>query len=91
LLDAFVRIQKVETKEPINVLFDNLSDIILRCGFEKTYKFIGFLLEVISSRKTTVLFVFNPTAHDQVISSSIRGLFHIKLAYANNGPKVGTL
>jgi len=90
-LDAFVRIQKSETEKTINMLFDNLSDIILRCGFEKTYKFTRFLLEAISSPKTTALFLFNPMAHEPFISSSIRGLFQIQLAYAKTGPKVGTL
>jgi len=91
LLDAFIRIQKVETEKTINVLFDNLSDVILICGFEKTYKFMRLLLETISSPKVTALFVFNPTAHDQTISSSIRGLFRNQLVHAKSGPKVGTL
>jgi len=91
LLDAIVKTQKVETKKITNLLFDNLSDIILRCGFEKTYKFTRFLLEAISSQEMTVVFVFNPTAHDRVIASSIRGLFKNQLAYTTHGPKVGTL
>ncbi len=90
LLDAFDRIQKGE-ETPINMLFDNLSDIIVRCGFERTYKFMRLLLEIISSPKVTALFVFNPTSHDQATSSSIRSLFKIQLAYAKAGPKVGTL
>ena len=90
LLDAFGKIHRGDEK-PINVLFDNLSDVILRCGFEKTYKFMRLLLETISSPKATALFVFNPTAHDRTISSSIRGLFKNQLAYAKSGPKVGIL
>jgi len=89
LLDAFGRIQRGDEK-PINVLFDNLSDIILSCGFEKAYKFMRLLLETISSPKATSLFVFNPTAHDQTISSSIRGLFRNQLVHAKSGPKVGS-
>jgi hypothetical protein len=88
LLDAFGRIQRGDEK-PINVLFDNLSDIILSCGFEKAYKFMRLLLETISSPKATYLFVFNPTAHDQTISSSIRGLFRNQLAHAKSGPETG--
>jgi len=91
LLDAIIRVQKVETDKTADILFDNLSDIILTCGFEKTYKFMRFLLETISSPKTTALFVFNPAAHDSTISSSIRGLFQIHLAYTKRGPNVGTL
>ncbi len=91
LLNTFIGIQGVKMKKTINILFDNLSDTILLCGFEKTYKFIRWLLETTSSPKATTLFVFNPTAHDPATSSSIRGLFHIRLAYAKGGPKVGTL
>jgi hypothetical protein len=91
LLEAFIRIQKVKTKKNINILIDNLSDIILRCGFEKTYKFTRYLLEAISSPKITALFLFNPRAHETVVSSSIRGLFRDQLAYTKSGPKVGTL
>ena len=91
LLNTFIGIQGVKMKKTINILFDNLSDTILLCGFEKTYKFIRWLLETTSSPKATTLFVFNPTAHDPATSSSIRGLFQIRLAYAKGGPKVGTL
>lgn len=89
LLDTCARIQKAEKGKTINLLFDNLSDIILRCEFEKTYKFTRLLLEAISSPKTTALFVFIPTAHDQEISSSIRGLFQHQLSYTKDGPKIG--
>jgi len=89
LLDAFGRIQTGDEK-PINVLFDNLSNIILSCGFEKAYKFMCLVLETISSPKATSLFVFNPTAHDQTIRSSIRGLFRNQLAHAKSGPKIGS-
>jgi hypothetical protein len=85
LLNAFVRTQKTESKRVINVIFDNLSDVILRCGFEKTYKFTRFLLEAISSPTTTALFLFNPTAHEPSITSSIRGLFPIHLAFTTRG------
>ncbi|MDH5663603.1 MAG: hypothetical protein OEY90_03965, partial [Candidatus Bathyarchaeota archaeon] len=88
---ASVEALKEEKEETINMLFDNISSIIIRCGFEKTYSFLNFLLEAISSPKATALFVFNPAAHDPEISSSIRGLFHNQLAYTKRGPKVGTL
>lgn len=91
LLNACVGIQKVVTEKTINLLFDNLSDIIHRCGFEKTYKFTRSLLEAIASPKSTALFLFNPMAHESYIASSVRGLFQNHLAYAKSGPKVGTL
>ncbi len=87
LLDACVKIQETHQDKTINLLFDNVSDIILRCGSQKTYQFIRLLLEALSSSKTTALFVFIPTAHDQEVSSSIRGLFQIQLKYTKDGPK----
>ncbi len=90
ILDACAKMQKSEGNATINLLFDNLSDVILRCGLEKTYNFTRLLLEAISSSKTTALFVFIPTAHDQEASSSIRGLFHNQLTYTKNGPEIGS-
>jgi len=87
LLDTCTKLQATETKRAVNLLFDNFSDIILRCGFEKAYNFTRLLLEAIPSSEATALFVFIPTAHDQEVSSSIRGLFHTHLAYTKNGPK----
>ena len=87
LLDACVKIQETHHDKTLNLLFDNASDIILRCGIDKTYKFIRMLLEALSSSNTTALFVFIPTAHDQETSSSIRGLFQTQLNYAKDGPK----
>jgi hypothetical protein len=87
LLDACVKIQESHQGKTINLLFDNVSDIIFRCGIDKTYKFFRMLLEALSSSQTTALFVFIPTAHDQETSSSIRGLFQTQLDYTKDGPK----
>ena len=77
LLDTFRKIP--ETRKSVTIVFDNLSDTILMCGYEKTYKFLRFLLEALSSSNITALFVFNPTAHSSSISSSIRGLFRYQV------------
>ena len=79
LLDAFAKILRERTRKPRTILFDNISDTILMSGFDKTYRFLRFLLEAISSPKITALFIFNPSAHDPAISSSIRGLFQFRL------------
>jgi hypothetical protein len=91
LLNAFIEIQDVKMKRTKNIVFDNLSDTILLCGFERTYKFIRWALEATSSPKATTLFIFNPTAHNLTTFSSIRGLFQSRFAYAKSGPKAGTL
>jgi hypothetical protein len=87
LLDACVKIQESHHDKTLNLLFDNVSDIVFRCGIDKTYKFIRMLLEALSSSDTTALFVFIPTAHDQETTSSIRGLFQTQLNYTKDGPK----
>jgi len=91
LLNTSVEALKEEKEKTINILFDNISSIIIRSGFKKTYSFMNFLLEAIASPKATALFVFNPAAHDPETTSSIRGLFHNQLAYTKRGPKVSTL
>jgi hypothetical protein len=75
LFDSFSGIQKAKTKKNINVLFDNLSDLIFTCGFERTQEFMHRFLKTISSHKVTALFAFNSTAHSNKISSSIRDMF----------------
>lgn len=87
LLDACTKTQEVEAQKSVNLLLDNVSDLVLRCGFEKTYKFIRLLLEAVPSSRVTALFMFVPTAHDQEVSSSIRSLFRVQLAYTKSGPK----
>jgi hypothetical protein len=89
LLDTCVKTQEAHRRKTLNLLFDNMSDIILRCGFDKTYKFTRLLLEALSSSQTTAMFVFIPTAHEQEVSSSFRGLFHNQLAYTKEGPRTG--
>jgi hypothetical protein len=91
ILNTFNRIQKAATEENISLLFDNVSDIIAKRGFDETYDFLGLLLEAISSPKTTAVFAFIPTAHGQEVSSSIRGLFQDHLAYSENGARTGNL
>lgn len=91
VLDECVKIQKSESTKPVNILLDHVSDVIARCGFDRTYKFLRLLLEASSSSSATGLFVFIPTAHDQEVSSLIRGLFRTQLAYTKSGPEVGNL
>ena len=58
LLYVITKTTKKGIKKSRIIIFDNLSDTILMCGFEKTYKFLRFLLESMSP-KVTALFVFN--------------------------------
>ena len=91
ILNTFNRIQDAASEESISLLFDNISDVIAKCGFDEAYEFTRSLLEAISSPKTTAIFAFTPIAHGQEVSSSIRGLFQHHLAYSNKGARTGNL
>jgi hypothetical protein len=71
-----------------NVVFDNLSDLILSVGFDKTYSFMKYALEVLASPKTTVLFLLNKTAHDIQTTSNIRSLFSDQISYGKDGIQI---
>jgi hypothetical protein len=69
----------------INVVFDNLSDLVLSIGFEKTYKFIAYALEILASPRSTVIFLLNRTAHDAKVTSSLRSLFNNQMFFGEDG------
>jgi purine-nucleoside phosphorylase len=69
----------------VNVVFDNLSDLVLSIGFDKTYRFVKYALEILTSPKTTVLFLLNQSAHDPQITSNLRGLFSNQIFFGKEG------
>lgn len=72
----------------VNVVFDNLSDLILSVGFDKTYSFTKYALEVLAPPKTTALFLINKTAHDLQVTSNIRSLFSDQISYGKDGMQI---
>lgn len=75
LLDALSKTVKSHPDGNFNIVFDNLTSLILQVGFEKTYNFVRYALEMLSSIDATAIFLFNPSAHNQKIASSLRSLF----------------
>jgi len=69
----------------VNVVFDNLSDLVLSIGFDKTYRFIKYALEILASPKTTVLFLLNQSAHDPQVTSNLRSLFSNQIFFGKEG------
>lgn len=63
------------------MIFDNLSELILSFGFEKTYKFIQYSTDLLANHKVTALFLLNPSAHNDEVVSSFRGIFNDQLMY----------
>ncbi len=75
LLDTLSKTVKSHPDGNFNFVFDNLTSLILQVGFDKTYNFVRYALEMLSSIDATTIFLFNPSAHDQKIASSLRSLF----------------
>jgi hypothetical protein len=57
-------------------------------GRERTFTFLRHALDMLSSKKTTSLFLLNTSAHQTEVVSQLRSLFSNQLAYSKNGMKV---
>jgi hypothetical protein len=57
-------------------------------GFDKTYKFLLYVLDMLSSKRTTAFFLLNASAHEPQVVSQIRGLIHNQLTYDKDGLKI---
>jgi hypothetical protein len=84
ILDMVRQIGARHSGEYVFLIFDNLTELIMHVGFEKTYKFLLCLIEMLSLEKTTALFLLNKSAHEPHVTSQIRGLFHNLLAHEKN-------
>lgn len=84
ILDVFNKMLKTQPKSVINILFDNLSDLIVSIGFQKTYHFTRRAVEILHSPKMTALFLVNKFAHSKV-TSSLRGLFSNQISFGRSG------
>jgi len=88
LLDALDKALETQPYSNLNVVFDSLSSLILLVGFDKTYSFTRYALEMLASRNATTLFLFNPSAHDMKVASSLRGLFDTQVLYGKGGLQI---
>jgi len=87
MLDIFDKTLKAHPQGNINVVFDSLSDLVLSIGFEKTYRFIRYAVEMLASPRNTVLFLLNRSAHDPKVESSLIGLFSDQILFGKDGIK----
>jgi len=88
LLDALDKTLRAYSHNNQNIIFDNLSALVLSVGFEKTYNFVQYALEMLSTKKTTALFLFSPTAHDSKVVSGLRSLFNDQIFFGENGLEI---
>lgn len=85
MLDVIDKTIKTHPNDNINVIFDNLSDLILSIGFEKTYQFTKYATEIMAPQRVTALFLLNEAAHDAEVVQSIRSLFINQIAFGKAG------
>jgi len=84
MLSVLDKTLKAYPQSAINVVFD-LSDMILSIGFDKTYLFLKYAVEILASSRNTVLFLLNQTAHDPKVASSLRSLFSDQISFGKEG------
>jgi hypothetical protein len=88
MLDVFNKALEALSDGNINVVFDSLSDLIMTIGFEKTYRFIRYTIEMLTSPRITVLFLLNQTAHDLKVRSSLSSLFSDQISFGREGMQI---
>jgi len=88
ILDATNKV--LETYEGANVcfVFDILSELLTTIGRERTFTFLRHALDLLSSKKTTSLFLLNTSAHETEVVSQLRNLFSNQLTYSKNGLEI---
>jgi len=88
ILDSFNKVLETHTGTNVCLVFDSLSELLISVGLEKTYKFTKYALEMLAPQWATVLFLFNPNAHDLKTVSNLKSLFRDQLAYRKDGMQV---
>lgn len=87
-LDSLSKVLETYVAENIFLVFDNLSELIRSIGLEKTYCFLHYMLDLVSSARVTALFLFNAGAHVSQVTSCLRELFPNQLMYEEKQLKV---
>jgi len=85
MLNALDQTLKTHPDDKISIVFDSLSDLVLSFGLEKTYNFVKYAADMLSSPRITALFLLNQTAHNPNVSSSLRGLFSNQISIEKDG------
>jgi len=88
ILDTLSKV--LETYEDANVyfVFDILSELLTTIGRERTFTFLRHALDLLSSEKTTSIFLLNTSAHETEVASRLRSLFSNQLTYSKNGLEI---
>jgi len=85
ILDSIDEIVKTYSNTNVSIVFDGLSDLLSSLGPERTFTFLRHALQMLSSERTTSLFLFNTSAHDPKVVSRLRSMFYNQLVYRKTG------
>ena len=88
ILDAVNKVLDTHVDDNVCFVFDILSEILTTIGQEKTFTFLRHALDLLSSEKTTSLFLLNTGAHEPEVVSCLRSLFSNQLTYDKNGLEI---
>jgi len=88
ILEAIDKILKTNADANVCFVFDILSELLSTMGREKTFTFLRQALNILSSEKTTSLFLLNTSAHETEVVSRLRNLFSNQLTYSKNGLEI---
>jgi hypothetical protein len=88
ILDALSKVLETYADANVCVVFDILSELLTIIGQEKTFTFLRHALDLLSSEKTTSLFLINTGAHETEVVSRLRNFFSNQLAYDKNGLQI---
>jgi hypothetical protein len=88
ILDALSKVLETHADTNVFFVFDILSELLTTIGREKTFTFLRYALDMLSSEKTTSIFLLNTSAHQTEVVSRLRNLFSNQLAYDKNGLEI---
>jgi len=88
ILDTLNKVLETYVDTDVCFVFDILSDLLTTVGRERTFTFLRHALELLSSEKTTSLFLLNTSAHEPQVVSQLRTFFSNQLTYDKNGLEI---
>jgi len=88
ILDYLNQILETQVDMPFCFAFDIISELLQSQGLDKTHIFLCQILEMLYSKKTSALFLFNSGAHESQVLSNIRRLFNNQLTFGKDGLKI---
>jgi len=88
ILESLSNVLETHAEENVFLIFDSLSELLGSMDLEKTYSFLHYVLDILSSAKATALFLLNTNAHEPQVVSCLKELFRNQLVYRGNQLKV---